>query len=183
MSDTMSSPSPSAVVGGGPGGTLTEAEARALLEEHVAATGSERGAQILANFESEVGRFWQIVPPAEADRAEGGEAIHALLPHAKRRDFPTAFVTYNTPMAYGAALALQREGWNVPADLSLASADVSRLSIEGVLRITGAGTSPDKLGETAARLVLGENMPDEGYTDLILPGPLVIGNSTGPARK
>ena len=33
MSDTTSSPSPSAVVGGGPGGTLTEAEARALLEE------------------------------------------------------------------------------------------------------------------------------------------------------
>jgi hypothetical protein len=33
MSDTMSSPSPSAVVGVGPGGTLTEAEARALLEE------------------------------------------------------------------------------------------------------------------------------------------------------
>ena len=83
----------------------------------------------------------------------------------------------------GAALALQREGWNVPADLSLASADVSRLSIEGALRITGAGTSPDKLGETAARLVLGENMPDEGYTDLMLPGPLVIGNSTGPAPK
>jgi 8-oxo-dGTP pyrophosphatase MutT (NUDIX family) len=120
---------------------------------------------------------------AEADRAEGGEAVHALLPHAKRRDFPTAFVTYNTPMAYGAALALQREGWNVPADLSLASADVSRLSIEGALRITGAGTSPDKLGETAARLVLGANMPDEGYTDLMLPGPLVIGNSTGPAPK
>jgi len=126
-------------------------------------------------------RYTTVV--AEADRAEGGEAIHALLPHAKRRDFPTAFVTYNTPMAYGAVLALQREGWNVPADLSLASADVSRLSIEGVLRITGAGTSPDKLGETAARLVLGENMPDEGYTDLMLPGPLVIGNSTGPARK
>ena len=36
----------------------------------MAATGSERGAAILANFEKEVGRFWQIVPPAEADRAE-----------------------------------------------------------------------------------------------------------------
>ena len=33
MSDTTSSPSPSAVVGGGPRGTLTEAEARALLDE------------------------------------------------------------------------------------------------------------------------------------------------------
>jgi len=126
-------------------------------------------------------RYTTVV--AEADRAEGGEAIHTLLPHARRRDFPTAFVIYNTQMAYGASLALQRAGWKVPGDISLASADVSRLSIEGALRITGAGTRPDKLGEAAARLVLGESMPDEGYADLVLPAPLVIGNSTGPARK
>ena len=117
----------------------------------------------------------------QADRAEGAEAIHTLLAHAKRRDFPTAFVTYNTQMAYGAALALQREGWKVPADVSLASADVSRLSVEGALRITGAGTSPDKLGEAAARLVTGAGAPAEGFSDLILPAPLVVGNSTGPA--
>jgi len=116
----------------------------------------------------------------EADRAEGAEAIHAMLKHARRADFPTAFVTYNTQMAYGAALGLQREGWKVPGDLSLASADVSRLSVEGPLRITGAGVSPDRLGEAAARLVLGEGVPAEGYTELVLPAPLVIGNSTGP---
>ena len=75
-----------------------------------------------------------------------------MLPFARRKDFPTAFVTYNTGMAAGAAMALQREGWKVPTDISLASADVSRLSIEGALRITGAGTSPDKLGEAAARV-------------------------------
>lgn len=117
----------------------------------------------------------------EADRAEGAEAIHALLPHARRKDFPTAFVTYNTQMAYGAALTLQREGWKVPGRISLAAADVSRLSVEGALRITGAGTSPDKLGEAAARLVTGEGTPAEGYSDLILPAPLVVGNSTARA--
>lgn len=117
----------------------------------------------------------------EADRAEGAEAIHALLPHARRKDFPTAFVTYNTQMAYGAALTLQRAGWKVPARISLASADVSRLSVEGALRITGAGTSPEKLGEAAARLVTGDGAPAEGYSDLILPAPLVVGNSTGRA--
>jgi hypothetical protein len=47
-----------------------KAQLRALLEAHVSATGSERGAAILGNFEVEVGKFWQIVPPAEADRAE-----------------------------------------------------------------------------------------------------------------
>ncbi|AOS44208.1 Maltose regulon regulatory protein MalI [Lacunisphaera limnophila] len=118
----------------------------------------------------------------QADRAEGAEAIHTLLRHAKRKDFPTAFVTYNSQMAYGAALTLQRAGWRVPGDISLASADVSRLSVEGALRITGAGTSPDKLGEAAARLVAGEGTPAEGFSDLVLPAPLVVGNSTGPAR-
>jgi LacI family transcriptional regulator len=118
----------------------------------------------------------------QADRAEGAEAIHTLLPQARRKDFPTAFVTYNSLMAFGAALALQREGWKVPGEISLASADVSSLSVEGALRITGAGTSPDKLGEAAARLVAGEGAPAEGYSDLVLPAPLVVGNSTGPAR-
>ena len=118
----------------------------------------------------------------QADRAEGAEAIHAMLKHARRKDFPTAFVTYNTQMAMGASLGLQREGWKVPGDLSLAAADVSRLSVEGALRITGAGTSPDKLGEAAARLVLGEGAAAEGFTDLVLPAPLVVGNSTGPVR-
>ncbi len=117
----------------------------------------------------------------QADRAEGAEAIHAMLKQARRKDFPTAFITYNTQMAMGAYLGLQREGWKVPGDISLASADVSRLSIEGALRITGAGTSPDKLGEAAARLVMGEGTPAEGSTDLVLPAPLVVGNSTGPA--
>lgn len=119
----------------------------------------------------------------EADRAEGAEAIHAMLRHARRSDFPTAFAAYNTSMAAGAALGLQREGWKVPDDLSLAAADVSRLSVEGPLRITGGGTSPDKLGEAAARLVLGEGVPVEGFTDLVLPAPLVVGNSTGPVRR
>jgi LacI family transcriptional regulator len=118
---------------------------------------------------------------SQADRAEGAEGIHSLLPFARRKDFPTVFVTYNTQMAYGAALTLQRAGWQVPGDISLASADVSRLSVEGALRITGAGTSPDKLGESAARLVASQDTPADGYSDLVLPAPLVIGNSTGPA--
>ncbi len=118
----------------------------------------------------------------QADRAEGAEAIHAMLPHARRKDFPTAFITYNTQMAMGASLGLQRAGWKVPGDISLAAADVSRLSIEGTLRITGGGTSPDKLGEAAAHLVTSEAATSGSYTDLVLPAPLVVGNSTAPAR-
>lgn len=119
---------------------------------------------------------------SEGDRAEGVEAMHEMLRHARRRDFPTAFVTYNTPMASGATLTLQREGWKLPADLSLAAADVSHLSIEGSFRITSGGTSPDKLGAAAARLILADGVHDEGFTDLLLPAPLIIGDSTTAPR-
>jgi len=176
-----------------------EPEALAQLVRHLYNLGHQRigwlgGNAGLGRHEARLGALKAALQPLginlenrytvgleQGDRAEGAEAIHRLLPLARRKDFPTAFVTYNTQMAYGAVLALQREGWRVPADLSLASADVSRLSVEGALRITGAGTSPDKLGEAAARLVAGEGVPPEGYSDLILPAPLVIGNSTGPA--
>ena len=38
------------------------AELRALIEEHVAATGSKRGAEILADFEGNLPHFKKILP-------------------------------------------------------------------------------------------------------------------------
>ena len=120
----------------------------------------------------------------QADRAEGAAAALSLLPHAKRRDFPTAFITYNTLMAAGAALALLREGWSLPADCSLAGADNSQIAQMEKPRITVAGTNPEKLGQAAAKLVLestGEE--NESFNDLILPSQFVLGETTGPARS
>jgi LacI family transcriptional regulator len=117
----------------------------------------------------------------EGDRAEGAEAAHTLLPQARRRDFPTAFVCYNSSMAAGATKALQREGWSVPGDISVAGADISRVNLEETPRVTGAGTNPEKMGETAARLVLGEGVAEEGFLDLVLPAQLLTGDTTGPA--
>jgi LacI family transcriptional regulator len=119
----------------------------------------------------------------EADRIEGADAVRSLLPLAKRKDFPTAFVTYNTLMASGAVRELERQGWHVPADVSIASADVSPLATDSTPRITAAGTNPEKLGEAAARLVLeSPRAPDDGFTDLMLPAQLFIGDTTGPAN-
>jgi LacI family transcriptional regulator len=118
-----------------------------------------------------------------ADRAEGTEAMLSLLPLAKRRDFPTAFVAYNTLMAAGAVLALTREGWAVPADCSIVGADNSQLGREEQPRLTGAGTDPEKLGLAAAKLVLeATGDADESLHDLILPSEFVAGESTGPAK-
>jgi LacI family transcriptional regulator len=119
----------------------------------------------------------------QADRAEGAEAIHVLLPLARRKDFPTAFVCYNSLMAAGVVRALEREGWSVPADVSIASADTPRLPAPGEPAITGAGAPADKLGEAAARLLLdATGGDDESFHDIMLPAQLVEGASTGPAK-
>jgi LacI family transcriptional regulator len=119
----------------------------------------------------------------QADRAEGGEAAHAMLAHARRKDFPTAFVCYNTLMALGAVRAFEREGWKVPADVSLGSADASPEAAASQPGITAAGSSPDKLGEAAARLVFDSTGgEDESFTDLILSAHLFVGATTGPAK-
>lgn len=124
-----------------------------------------------------------VVKLQQADRAEGAEALHTVLNHARRRDFPTAFVTYNCLMAAGAAKAFQRAGGKVPDDLSLAGADAPRTTSDETLTVTGAGTDPIKLGEAAARLMLGSSgVDDESFADLMLPSQLVVGQSSGPAR-
>lgn len=118
----------------------------------------------------------------QADRAEGLEAAHAMLAHARRKDFPTVFVCYNTLMALGAARAFERAGWSLPADVSIASADVSPVGSSGKLRVTAAGSGPDKLGEAAARLILGSTGgEDESFTDLVVPAQLHVGDTTGPS--
>jgi LacI family transcriptional regulator len=120
----------------------------------------------------------------QADRAEGVEAVHAMISLARRKDFPTAFVCYNTLMAVGAMRAWEREGWQVPGDISLASADASPEAVAAKPFITAAGSSPDKLGESAARLVLeSTGAEDECFTDLMLPAQLFLGDTTGPVVR
>lgn len=118
----------------------------------------------------------------DGDRIDGAEAVHLLLPHARRKDFPTAIICYNTLMAAGAVRAFDRESWKVPGQVSIASADVSPIATESTPRITAAGSNPEKLGEAAARLVVeGSALDQESFTDLMLPAQLFIGDTTGPA--
>ena len=120
----------------------------------------------------------------EGDRAEGAEAVLAVLPHARRQDFPSAWVCYNTLMAAGATRAFERAGLPVPRDVSVASADLSPVATESQPSITAAGSNPEKLGQAAARLVLHHTPDDTGsFTDLMLPAHLFVGDTTGPAPK
>ncbi len=179
-----------------------EPQALESLVEHLAAQGHRRFGWLGGNvglgrhearlkaFEAALARLGLALDPRyrvalkEADRIDGADAVRALLPLARRRDFPTAFVTYNTLMASGAVREFEREGWPVPGRVSVASADISPVATESTPRITAAGTNPEKLGEAAARLVLERGGPhDEGCTDLMLPAQLFIGDTTGPAAS
>ena len=55
---------------------------RLLIEEHVAETSSERGRQILHDFEHELGSFWQIVPKEMLSRLE--VPVRPAAPASKR---------------------------------------------------------------------------------------------------
>lgn len=123
------------------------------------------------------------VSQQDGDRAAGIEAMERLLPLVRRKDFPTAFITYNTMMATGALRALQKAGVKVPADVSLASADLSPLVQSEHPHITAAGCNPEKLGEAAARVIVqGSGNDDETFADLTLPAQLFVGESTGTAK-
>lgn len=124
-----------------------------------------------------------LIALEQGDRAEGAEAAHAALKHARRKDFPTAFVCYNSLMAAGAVRAFEREGFSVPDRMSVAGADVSRAATEGKPLIAAAGANPESLGTAAANLVLSSTgARDEAFNDLILPAQLHPGETAGPAR-
>jgi LacI family transcriptional regulator len=125
-----------------------------------------------------------VITMTEGDRIDGADAVRLLLPHARRPDFPTALIAYNTLMAAGAVRELGRANWAVPGRISLASADFSPVATDSTPRITAAGSNPEALGEAAARLVL-ESPPaaDASCTDLMLPARLFVGDTTGPARE
>jgi LacI family transcriptional regulator len=124
-----------------------------------------------------------VVKMKDGERIDGADAVRTLLPEARRKDFPTALIAYNTLMASGAVRELNRAGWAVPDRISLASADFSPVATDSVPRLTAAGSNPEKLGEAAARLILeGPATPESACTDLMLPATLFVGDTTGPAR-
>ncbi len=120
----------------------------------------------------------------EGDRAEGNEAMLSVVNLARRKDFPTAFVTYNISMAIGAIRALQHAGKHVPADCSMAAADFSGTASAVTPRVTAAGCDPLDLGGRAASMMMNEDIGDGSsvFSDLVLASRLYVGDSTGPAR-
>ena len=52
-----------------------EAQLKALIEAHVAKTGSPKGAFVLVNWKEYLPKFWQLVPPSEANTPEASDEV------------------------------------------------------------------------------------------------------------
>jgi glutamate synthase (ferredoxin) len=48
-------------------GSAGETQLRELIEAHEASTGSEKARLTLANWDEYLPKFWQVIPPSEAD--------------------------------------------------------------------------------------------------------------------
>ena len=55
-----------------------EQQLKEMIATHVEKTGSPKGKEILRSWESYLGKFWQVVPPSEADSLEVGAETKTL---------------------------------------------------------------------------------------------------------
>lgn len=162
-----------------------------LLVNHLAELGHRRfawfgGNRTLARHEERYQAFraalkardlafdenWALLADA-ADRAEGRQVAEQFL--AKRGKRPTAAVCYNGLMARGAINLFAARGLDIPAALSIAAVDATRICTEEHPFITGASADPEAMGRKTAELILGASGdPEEIYLDAALPSRLTV---------
>ncbi len=56
-----------------------EKQLKEMIQNHVDKTGSPKGKAILSDWANYLGKFWQVVPPSEADSAEAGAKVSKTL--------------------------------------------------------------------------------------------------------
>jgi LacI family transcriptional regulator len=113
------------------------------------------------------------------DRLAGWKAAEIMLGQISRKNFPTAWLCVNGLMARGVINCLVQNGWRVPEDVSVVAADATRVCEEEHPQITGAHADPEKIGVSAAELLLRRAYSeDESLVDVLLPSQLTIREST-----
>lgn len=122
-----------------------------------------------------------IVELDETDRMGGRRAAELILKAAGRR--PTAWICYNGAMARGAVNYLLQRGLKVPADISVATFDHTRLCEEEPPTLTSASAAPEELGRATATLLLKDNRETRGLiSEVILASELILRESTGQVQ-
>jgi len=93
---------------------------------------------------------------------------------------PTAILTANNSLAFGAMLALRRHGFNVPGDISLAAFDVNDDTQLIVPRLTTMNQPSQEFGRVAVELCLRcvrQKKADKKFEHLILRHDFIEGDS------
>ena len=109
------------------------------------------------------------------DRLGGWKAAEVMLRQISRRNYPTGWICSNGLMARGVINCLMQNGWRVPEDISVVAVDATRVCEEEHPQITGAHADPEKIGVTAAELLLKRlDSEDESLMDVLLPSRLTV---------
>jgi DNA-binding LacI/PurR family transcriptional regulator len=116
---------------------------------------------------------------------EGGfQAMSALLamPEDKR---PSAVITYNDLLAFGALHALRTHGLAVPEDMSVVGCDGIALAAHSNPPLTTIDQPKYRMGrlamQTLNKLMRKETTADSGYT--LMESPLIVRGSTAPLNR
>ena len=116
------------------------------------------------------------------DRLGGWKAAELMLGRITRKDYPTAWICANGLMARGLIHCLTQNGWHVPEDISVVVVDATRVCEEEHPQITGAHADPEKVGVTAAEVLLKRaDSGDESLTDVLLPSHLTVRETSAKA--
>jgi len=115
------------------------------------------------------------------DRLGGWKAAEILVEHISRKSVPTACVCGNGSTARGVVNCLMQKGWRVPEQISVVAIDATRICDEEHPQITGSHADPEKIGITAAELLLRSvNLKDGMLSDVILPAQLTVRETSAP---
>jgi DNA-binding LacI/PurR family transcriptional regulator len=121
----------------------------------------------------------ELIAQGDYSIVSGFEATRRLLALTPP---PTAIVSANDFMAYGAIDAITRAGMSVPTDISVTGFDDILVSGLSLIRLTTVRPPTWKLGATAAELLLKRvSKKALGLREsVILPSELVVRGTTGP---
>jgi len=116
------------------------------------------------------------------DRLGGWKAGEIMLGQISRKNFPTGWICANGLMARGVINCLMQNGWRVPEEISVVAVDATRVCEEENPQITGAHADPERIGVTAAELLLKySDSEDESPMDVLLPAHLTVRQTSAPA--
>ncbi|HLZ59508.1 MAG TPA: LacI family DNA-binding transcriptional regulator [Ktedonosporobacter sp.] len=120
--------------------------------------------------------------PTSFPNVEGGfQAMSALLalPGADR---PTAVITYNDMMAFGALHAIRTHSLRVPDHISVVGCDGIAMAAHSNPPLTTIDQPKYRMGQLAMQMlrqiISGQYTPGNGYT--LMESPLVVRESTAP---